>query len=230
MGDKRHLLDRKKGGGVQLAPSAKRGFTLIELVIAVAVLGILVALGLPAFQDWIHNTQIRTAAESILSGLQAARAEAVKRNGWVQFVLTNPATPGLATGWQVSLVSPPPGGCPLLAVDPVSGLPVADPVLKRRSGEEGSATTSIAIFPANLATVTFDPLGRVNYDCGDSIKQINVASAVMSGAAIRPLEIRIAENGGIRLCAPWAGDPRDLNPPAEASSWSLPAGDPRRCS
>lgn len=220
---------------MQLAPSVKRGFTLIELVISVAVLGILIALAIPSFQDWIHNTQIRTGAEAILDGLQTARAEAVKRNGWVQFVLTSPNTAGSVTGWQVVAVSPPPGPCPLapLAIDPVSGLPI-DPVIRTRSGTEGSASTSIGIFPPGFTTVTFDPLGKVNSgvaaggaDC--TINQINVSSAVMNDASVRPLEIRISTSGGVRLCAPWVGDPSDLNPPPNVANWNLPAGDPRRC-
>jgi type IV fimbrial biogenesis protein FimT len=216
---------------VQLVSSQEQGFTLIELMITVAIMGILLALGIPYFQDWIHNNQIRTAAESILSGMQSARGEAVKRNGWVQFVLTSPAAAGSASGWQIVWVTPPPGGCPPMAVDPVTGVAVADPVLKTRSGDEGSATSSINIFPAGTTAITFDPLGRVgtDTDCGASMRQINVASAVINDTSVRPLEIRITSSGGIRLCAPWAGDPNDLNPPANVSGWSLPAGDPRRC-
>ena len=44
------------------------------------VLGIMLALGLPSFVETIQNMQVRTAAESILDGLQIARSEAVRRN------------------------------------------------------------------------------------------------------------------------------------------------------
>ena len=69
-----------------------RGFSLIELMITLAVLGMLLAIGLPNMGTWLQNTQIRNAAESINSGLQFARAEAVKRNTTVRFQLVNDMT------------------------------------------------------------------------------------------------------------------------------------------
>lgn len=198
----------------QTAP--EHGFTLIELVITVAVLGVLIAVAAPYFQDWIHNTQIRTAAESILDGLQNARSEAVKRNGYTQFILTDPAGTS-PTSWQVVSINPPLGGanpaCQPETVDPLSGLPT-DPVLQRRSGSEGSSTANLAITPAGLTTVTFSPLGWVDSaNCGASITQIDVGSAVLDAALARPLRIVITSSGGIRLCDPQvvAGNPRACN-------------------
>ena len=49
-------------------------------MIAIAVFALLILAALPEFRAWIQNTQIRTAAQGILNGLQFARAEAVRRN------------------------------------------------------------------------------------------------------------------------------------------------------
>ena len=65
----------------------QHGVTLIELMITITVFGIAISLGAPAYTEWIQNTQIRTAAESVLSGLQLARAEGLKRNATVRFQL-----------------------------------------------------------------------------------------------------------------------------------------------
>jgi len=62
------------------------GFSLVELLVAIALIAVLVGLGAPSYQEWIESTRIRSAAESIQGGLQLARAEAVKRNTQVQFV------------------------------------------------------------------------------------------------------------------------------------------------
>ena len=44
------------------------GFSIIELVVTVTVLGVLTALALPSFGRWIANTQVRGMAESIQNG------------------------------------------------------------------------------------------------------------------------------------------------------------------
>ena len=46
------------------------GVSLLELMIAIAIGSVLLMLGIPSFKSWIQNTQTRTAAESILNGLQ----------------------------------------------------------------------------------------------------------------------------------------------------------------
>lgn len=61
------------------------GMTLVELMIGLAVFGILVMMALPDYTAWIQNTKIRNAAESVQNGLQLARAEAIRRNTDVTF-------------------------------------------------------------------------------------------------------------------------------------------------
>lgn len=81
------LLDNQEGGRVLRPRFAQQGVTLIELVIGLIITGILLALAIPSYKDWIQSSQIRTAAESIQNGLQLARAEAVSRNSPVTFTL-----------------------------------------------------------------------------------------------------------------------------------------------
>ena len=55
------------------------GFTLWELLITMLVAGVLVAVGIPSFRDAQRNSAITAAANDLITGLLAARAEAVKR-------------------------------------------------------------------------------------------------------------------------------------------------------
>ncbi|HEY9379822.1 MAG TPA: GspH/FimT family pseudopilin, partial [Burkholderiales bacterium] len=69
----------------------QRGFSLIELMIGLTLVAMLLTFGMPSFTVWLQNTRIRSAAEALQSGLQLARAEAVRRNTSTVFTLTNSA-------------------------------------------------------------------------------------------------------------------------------------------
>lgn len=56
-----------------------RGFTLIELMITIAIAAILLAVGVPSFADFITNTRISTDSSNLIADLAFARSEAVKR-------------------------------------------------------------------------------------------------------------------------------------------------------
>jgi len=64
-------------------PRACRGVTLIELLVAVTVLGILLMVAVPSFQDAFLNNKLSNQANGFLSSLMLARSEAIKRNGRV---------------------------------------------------------------------------------------------------------------------------------------------------
>ncbi len=56
-----------------------RGLTLVELLVGIAILGMLAGFAIPSFQRTVQRNQAATAANDLLSGLLLARSEAVKR-------------------------------------------------------------------------------------------------------------------------------------------------------
>lgn len=179
------------------------GVTLIELLIALVILAIMIFIGLPSFTAWIQNTQIRTAGEGIMSGMQLARSEAVRRN--VRVELQMDAAPG--SGWTVTV----PGTVPL-------------EVIQTRASGEGSSTAVVTVTPPGADKVTFGGFGRVvtNGDGSATITQIKIDSNVIPAADSRELCVTVSSAGVVRLCDPQvaAGDPRACIPPPPA----LPAG------
>lgn len=65
------------------------GFSLLELMVTITLIGILIALGVPAFGKWTGDTRVRATAESLADTIRATRAGAMTRNRVTTFVLTN---------------------------------------------------------------------------------------------------------------------------------------------
>lgn len=57
-----------------------KGFTLLELMVIVAITGVLLTLAAPSFIDLIRSTRLTTVTNQIIGGLTLARSEAIKRN------------------------------------------------------------------------------------------------------------------------------------------------------
>jgi type IV fimbrial biogenesis protein FimT len=173
------------------------GFSLIELLIGIVVMGILLALGLPAFTTWLQSAQIRTAAESIQNGLQFARSEAVRLNATaaapVIFTLNGPDST-----WTV-----------------ISGAQT----LQQRSGAEGSRNAVVSwLNPApTVATlpvsISFNGLGQTDLT-GSAWIQITNPTGGTCGTAtgnVRCLNITVSTSGQVKMCDPQvsaAGDSR----------------------
>jgi type IV fimbrial biogenesis protein FimT len=61
-------------------PRFARGFTLVELLVVVAVAVILLAIGIPSFRTFIVEQRLQSLTAQVATDLQFARAEAAARN------------------------------------------------------------------------------------------------------------------------------------------------------
>ncbi len=61
------------------------GFTLIELMVTIAIAAILLGVGVPSFTNMIVGNRLATQTNELISGINLARSEAVKRNRTVNF-------------------------------------------------------------------------------------------------------------------------------------------------
>jgi len=183
-----------------LAVSAARpqGFTLIEMMVAIAILALLVLLGMPTFITFLRNSEIRSTAESIVNGLRAASSEATRRNTRVAFAFTSGGP-----GWQVRPISDP-------ATD-VDCTGFAPEVIQQFTTQEVRRAAKVTTTPGDKASVCFTSLGRVwrQGTPNDHIQLIDIANATVGGEG-RPLRIIVDDAAptdptkprGLRLCDP----------------------------
>lgn len=87
--------------------NAQKGFTLIELMIVVAIIGILAAIAIPAYQNYIARSQASEAL-SLLGGLKTPLIDITGSAGLTKACSTDPATKGDAT--KTPVVPPTPAG------------------------------------------------------------------------------------------------------------------------
>jgi type IV fimbrial biogenesis protein FimT len=173
------------------------GFSLIELMIVIVILAIMLFIALPNFAVWMQNTQIRTAGEAVLNGMQLARAEAIRRNVSVELRMD------ISSGWTARVA------------DAFGG-----EVIQTRLAEEGSGAALITITPAGANTVTFNSFGSVaaNADGTATLTEIKIDSPAIAAADSRELCILVRAGGNVRLCDPQvaATDTRTCIPPLPA--------------
>jgi type IV fimbrial biogenesis protein FimT len=78
------------------------GFTLIELVITITLIGILLALAAPGMRQLTLNQGVKTAAFDLVSALQYARSEAIKRPSETVTLKSGALSDGAwSTGWRL---------------------------------------------------------------------------------------------------------------------------------
>lgn len=189
---------------------AAAGFTLIELAVGLAIMGLLVAVTVPGAVEWVRNLQVRSTTESLRAGLERARLDALKNNRAVSFwlIADDAAVPGSGCKvssaghhWVISVKNPE-GKCNETEAS-------KDPLLVTRSeAVSGAARVTVAAIDASdndASQVIFNTLGQVVN--ADAINRITIKPA--SGTA-RELQIRVESGGAIRSCDPKvsSSDPR----------------------
>jgi type IV fimbrial biogenesis protein FimT len=202
--------------GCLAAPSKQQGVTITEIMVSVSVLAIIMTIGIPSVSMWMQNTQIRSTAESILTGLQLARAEAVRQNIRTSFQFSTPAGNSCNSKacWTVTSDSfTAPGTFPVSNVIQTSG--ASEYGQHARLGVSGLAVTNNAcattiVAGKGMATnplpgVVFNPFGQIATDSSattevTTITRIDVTNILKADA--KRLVINISPSGTAKMCDP----------------------------
>ena len=148
---------------VRIAHGRQSGFTVTELMVVVAIVGIVAAIAAPDMMEMVRRQRVKTAAFDVFAGLTMARSEAIKRNITVQvtptygdwtkgFVVTDANDRAVRSqqGWETVTLS----GPNMIRFNSSGRLPT------------NSGTVQISITAADVAgdngkrCVTVEPTGR----------------------------------------------------------------------
>jgi len=202
--------------------SRPRGLSIIEIMFGLVIVAMLLMMGLPAFTVGLQNFQLRTAAESVLAGLQVARMEALRRNASVRFQLVDSLDADcnmVSSGpnWVVSR-NDPTAACDQAAVDTfVEPNDLAQPqILQKRDSREGSVNVALAATSGGAAanSVIFTGLGRVAAGSIDTVNVTNPVGGVCEhvdavNGKMRCLRILVGRGGQVMMCDPKVTDAAD---------------------
>lgn len=183
--------------------SPTRGLTLIELIVTITLLAILVTLSIPSFTGWIRNSQIRTVAESLQTGVRTAQAESVRRNRQVVMWFTNgnPSAGGtpIAGGKNWGLQTVAQFG---ETAEYITGGKFAD--IASSVAIDNDMTANAICFNSSGRLVANASPGIASAACPVPASPATAASfnITLTGADSRPLRVIVQLGGQLRMCDP----------------------------
>lgn|ERR1017187_5336545 len=216
-------------GTVRPGRSVAAGFSLMELMIAITILGILIVLGMPSLSTAVERAKVNSMADFYLDGLRLARNGALQKSGASRFVLT-PNANG-QQDWNVDWCFP-------TSVNPCDNTGTArwSTTTTAGSGDTNAANPSFSVFrsassqpptdkvsttltPGDALTIYYNAQGWVNTGVQPFLRQLRFDADASFNSdpampVVRPVAIAINLSGMAERCDPLvaAADSRACSP------------------
>ncbi|XHS80062.1 Tfp pilus assembly protein FimT/FimU [Burkholderiaceae bacterium UC74_6] len=180
-----------------------RGFTLIELMVTLAIASVLAAVAMPAFRTWIANAKVRAATESVASQVRLAQAEAVKRYRRVVLyrAAASSSCPGTIPTYSAN------GSAWIIKTIP---LYTGDTEEVVQCGNLSDSTTDVTVTPGVACFGTNGwPIALASGVTGAGVActvstsgTVTFSATSSTSAGDRPLQITVGLAGAVRMCDP----------------------------
>ncbi|MFB1490916.1 MULTISPECIES: GspH/FimT family pseudopilin [unclassified Thiocapsa] len=187
----RPVLRRKSRSLRPGVPHARSGFTLLELMITLAVLAILASIGVPTMQEMLERNRLKSAAQTLMEDLQWMRGEAIRRNRTLSLVID-------ANAWCYGITAETTCDCRLTDATSTDACVLdtaGTPVLKRTGGHDfrGVQVVSIASSLKSPPRLMFEPRRATATSFG---------SVTIDSPAGAQLRVILSKLGRVRTCSP----------------------------
>lgn len=170
----------------------KNGFTLVELMIVIAVLAIIATVAVPNMSNMLDSNKLRGATSQFYSDTQYARSESITRNTNISVSVTSNGDANWCYGISIS------PGCDCTLTDPTDvsacTIPISGTnVLKVGTSSEFNNIRLISPAGTNQTVATFDPVRGIATTTG---------SVVFQSANDLLTHVDISVLGKISSCSP----------------------------
>lgn len=173
---------------------ARSGFTLIELMVTIAVAAIMLTWALPAFTDLIDSQRLRAAAQQVATDLRYARSEAIRRHAAM------PIGVSFAPGehWCYGISQQLPCDCTVQDWRSTRACLLDLSHDRQLHTTDGDTQLNVSLIDARFSsgqTTEFDPLRGL----------ARAGTVALQSTRGKRLDIRISTLGRVRICAPADG-------------------------
>jgi len=171
------------------------GFTLIELMVTLALIGVLMMVAVPSFTKYQRNAELTSLANSLLASINAAKGEAIKRGMNAMIVPKDGAN--WSSGWVVFVDVDRSGAYLATSTDIVIQTREATPsyLTLANAGATAAANLYIMYDASGYSKLTTGAFGSWTFE----IKRNDVTGTELLSQTRR---VKIAATGRARVCTP----------------------------
>ena len=191
------------------------GFTLTESLVALVIMGSIMALGAPRMAAWVSASRAASASQFYAEGFALARAQALSHNSASRLVLSENANGQM--DWQVDICFPRPdtpcndssgawSSTTAAAGKDPEGSAGFKSVLRPADGLPGTDVLVQTIGPEDADAVYFTPLGWVDTTVSPYIARIDMEPADDHAGAFPAAAVVLTLAGIAAKCQPGASD------------------------
>jgi type IV fimbrial biogenesis protein FimT len=188
------------------------GFTLIEAVVALAIMAVLMAVGIPSLSTWNQSRKAAAAASFYKEGFQMARSQAVTHNSASRLILIDNAVNG-QMDWRVDICFPTqntPCNANSTGWSTATAAASADPdqlkgyrsVVRSADALPPTSAMMLTLADGGADGVYFTPLGWVDSSIAPRVSRIDLAPALGRDGAFRPMAVVLTLAGTASICDP----------------------------